>query len=71
MNLRVGYVEYTANKTTKYLNGLRIDIQDEINILSPRTMEEAYQCSLKVEEKILRKQSPGRGFGTKGKMHMS
>lgn len=50
------------------MNGLRIDIQYEINLLSPRTMEEAYQCALKDEEKIMRKQNSGRGCGTKGKM---
>ena len=30
-------------------------------------MEEAYQCALKAEEKILRKQNSSRGHGTKGK----
>ena len=68
MNLRDGCVEYTVQKTTRYLNGLRIDIQDEINLLSPRIMEEAYQCALKVEEKIMSKKNLGRGYGTKGKM---
>ena len=62
VNLRVGYVEDTTEKTTKYLNGLRIDIQDEISLLSPTTMEEAYQYAMKEEEK-----NSGRGRGTKGK----
>lgn len=68
VNLRVGYVEDTSENTTRYINGLRLYIQDEINILSPSTIEEAYQCTLKVEEKIARKQSSGRGRGfSKGK----
>ena len=68
VNLRVGHVEDTPEKTTKYINGLRLDIQDEINILSPRTIEEACQCALKVEEKITRKQKSSRGCGfAKGK----
>ena len=44
-------------KATRYVNGLRMDIEEEIKIISPRTMEEAYQCALRVEEKIARKQS--------------
>ena len=47
---------------------MRLDIQDEINILSPRTIEEAYQCDLKAKEKIAKKQSSGKGHGfSKGK----
>jgi len=68
VNLRVGYVEDTLEKTTRYINVLRLDIQDEIIIISPRTIEEAYQCALKVEEKIAWKQISGRGCGfSKGK----
>ena len=63
MNLRAGHVEDTLKKTTKYINGLRLDIQDEIIILSPRTIEEAYQCALKLEDKITRKQKSSRGHG--------
>ena len=40
---------------------MRLEIQDEISMVSPKTMEEAYQCALKVEEKLLRKQSFNRG----------
>lgn len=42
-----------------------MEILDEISILSPKTIEEAYQSALKVEEKIARKQNAkrGRGFG--------
>ena len=42
VNLRAGHVEDTPEKIARYINGLRLDIQDEINILSPRTIEEAY-----------------------------
>ena len=51
----------SGEKTTRYINGLRMEIQDAINMVSPKTMEEAYQCSLKVEEKLLRKYSFNRG----------
>ena len=49
VNLRDGYVEESVKKASRYVNGLRMDIQEEINMISPRTMEEAYQCALKVE----------------------
>ena len=61
VNLRTGYVEESAEKATRYVNGLRMDIQEEISMISPRTMEEVYQCALRVEEKIARKQSFNRG----------
>ena len=57
INLRAGNVEDTPKKTTRFLNGLWMEILDEISILSPKTMEEAYQSALKVEEKIARKQN--------------
>ena len=41
VNLRAGYVEELAEKVARYVNGLRMDIQEEINMISPRTMEEA------------------------------
>lgn len=71
LNLRAGYVEDTPEKTARFVNGLRGEILDEIGILSPRTLDEAYQFALKVEEKINRKQNARRGGGTgrgKGKM---
>ena len=37
------------------MNGLRMEIQDEISILSPKSVEEAYQMVLKSEEKMMRK----------------
>jgi hypothetical protein len=43
VNIRAGYVEDTAEKISRYMNGLRMDIQDEISMLTPRKVEEAYQ----------------------------
>ena len=63
VNLRTGYIEDTSEKTARYINGLRMDIQEEMSMLSPSVMEEAYQYALKVEEKISRKQTFGRGKG--------
>eukprot|EP00253_Pinus_taeda_P012624 PITA_12624 len=72
LNLRAGYVDDTSEKTARYVNGLRGEILDEIGILSPQTLEEAYQFALKVEEKINRKQNSRRGGGSgrgKGKVY--
>ena len=35
VNLRAGYTDDTPEKTTRYVNGLRLEILDEISILSP------------------------------------
>eukprot|EP00253_Pinus_taeda_P025668 PITA_25668 len=63
VDLRVGYTEDTPEKTTRYVNSLRLEILDEINILSSRNIEEAFQSAVKVEEKINRKQNNRRGRG--------
>eukprot|EP00253_Pinus_taeda_P006301 PITA_06301 len=65
VNLRAGYTEDTAERTARYVNGLRMEILDEISILSPNNTEEAYQSAVKAEEKISRRQNAwiGRGSG--------
>ena len=57
LSIRTGHVEDDLEKVARYVNGLRYEIQDEISLLSLKTIESAYQASLKAEEKILRKQS--------------
>eukprot|EP00253_Pinus_taeda_P002837 PITA_02837 len=64
VNLRAGYTEDTPEKTTRFVNGLRLEILDEISILYPKNIEEAYQSALKAEEKITRKQNARKGRGT-------
>ena len=64
VNLRDGYVEELAKNDDRYVNGLMMDIQEDISMISPRTMDEAYQCTLRAEEKIERKQSFNRGRGS-------
>ena len=39
VNLRAGYVEELAKKASRYVNGLRMDIQEDISMISLRTME--------------------------------
>ena len=55
VNLRASYTEDTLEKTARYVNGLRLEILDEISILSPKNIEEAYQSAMKVEKKITKK----------------
>eukprot|EP00253_Pinus_taeda_P031257 PITA_31257 len=63
VNSRAGYTEDTPEKIGRYVNGLRMEILDEIRILSPRSVEEAFQSAVKVEEKINRGQNNRRGRG--------
>ena len=57
LSIRTWHVEDDLEKVARYVNGLRYEIQDEISLLSLKTIEDAYQESLKAEEKILWKQS--------------
>jgi hypothetical protein len=63
LNIRAGHHESDDEKVSRYMNGLRYDIQDEMSMMTIRTMEDAYQMALKAEEKLSRKQGergPGR-----------
>ena len=57
LNIRSGHVEDGLERVARYINGLRYDIRDEISLLNLKTIEDAYQVALKVEEKFLRKQN--------------
>eukprot|EP00253_Pinus_taeda_P012339 PITA_12339 len=57
LNIRTGHVEDDLEKVARYINGLKYEIQDEISLLSLKTVEDAYQAALKAEEKLLRKQN--------------
>ena len=59
LSIRSGHIEGGLERVARYINGLRYDIQDELNLLNLKTVEDAYQVSLKVEEKLLRKQNQG------------
>jgi hypothetical protein len=57
LNIKVGQRERDEEKVSRYINSLRYDIQDEINIVIVRAVEDAYKIALKVEEMLDRKQS--------------
>jgi hypothetical protein len=55
LNIRIGQWERDKEKVARYINGLRYEIQDELNMMSFKTVEDAYQFVLKEEEKLARK----------------
>jgi hypothetical protein len=62
LNIRTGQQERDEEKVAKYINVLRYEIQDELSMMSMRTVEDAYNFALKAEEKLVRKQNhQGRG----------
>jgi hypothetical protein len=52
LNIRAGHQESDDEKVARYLNGLRYDIQDELSMVTIRTVEDAYHMALKAEEKL-------------------
>jgi hypothetical protein len=57
LNIRAGHRENDEEKVVRYINGLRYEIQDDIIMMTMRTVEDYYQVALKAEEKLERKQS--------------
>jgi hypothetical protein len=47
LNIRVGHRKSDDEKVSRYLNGLRYDIQDDLSMVTIRTVEDAYQMALK------------------------
>ena len=63
VNIRASYTEDSYEKVARYMNGIKLEIQDELSVLSQNTVEEAYQCALKLEEKLSRGDNSGKGKG--------
>ena len=40
INIRAGNTEDTSKKVARYMNGLKFDIQDEMSLFSPKSVEE-------------------------------
>jgi hypothetical protein len=54
LNIRTGKTKKDDEKVVRYINVLRYEIQDEINMMTVRTVEYSYHISLKEEEKLVR-----------------
>ena len=62
LNIMAGHWESDDEKVSRYMNGLRYDIKDEMSMVTIRMVEDSYQMALKAEEKLSRKKSQmGRG----------
>ena len=57
LSIRDGQTQGDVERVARYINGLRYEIQDEINLLNFKTIKDAYQAASRVEEKLLRKQN--------------
>jgi hypothetical protein len=42
LNITAGHYESDDEKVTRYMNGLRYDIQDEISMVTIRNVEDSY-----------------------------
>ena len=60
--IRVGHIEENKEKVVSYLSGLQPSIQEELSLVRMTSIEETYQFSLQVEEK-LKKRFEGRKRG--------
>jgi uncharacterized protein YjbK len=52
LNIREGHQESDDEKVSRYMNGLRYDIQDEMSMMIFRNVEDSYQMALKSKEKM-------------------
>ena len=57
LNIRTGQREKDGEKVARYINGFRYEIQDEIGMMTVRTMEDSYQIALKAKENLASNQS--------------
>jgi hypothetical protein len=63
INIRGGHQKSNDEKVSKYMNGLRYDIQDEMSMMTLQNVEDSYHMALKAEEKLSQKKGQrGRGI---------
>ena len=55
LDIRSGHVDDDVEKITRYINGLRSRIQDEISFVKLESVEEAYQYAFKAEEIMIKR----------------
>lgn len=65
--IRTGHFVANKEKVSRYINGLKLSIQEELGLVRMSTIEGEYQFSLKVEEKLNRRfEGKQRGGGHGG-----
>ena len=60
LNIQVGHAKANKEKVACYLSGLRPSIQEELSLVRMTSIEEAYQFSLRVEEKLIKGMKEGK-----------
>lgn len=63
LSLRSKRQEEESEKVARYLNDLRMNIQDEINILAPEIVNKCFQLALRAKEKLKRSEQGNRDKG--------
>ena len=58
---QIGHVEDDKEKVVCYINGLRSRIKEKITLVWMTSIKEAYHCSLRVEEKLIKKFDKNNG----------
>jgi hypothetical protein len=56
LKIRASHCESDDEKVSRYKNGMRYEIQDEMSIVTIRNVEDAYHFSLKAEKILAQKQ---------------
>ena len=62
LSLRSNLAKTESQRVSRYVNGLRLSIQDQVCLQRPYKVSDAYQLALKVETQLAR--SSSRGWGT-------
>ena len=65
LTFRAKKQEEEPERVARYLNGLRMNIQEEINLLALDTLGKCFQLALKVEEELKRKGDQQQGGRSK------
>jgi hypothetical protein len=50
LSIRVGYRKGDVERVSRYIDGMRYDIQDDISLLNIKIVEDSYQASLKEKQ---------------------
>lgn len=54
LDIRFGHEEDVEENMERYLGGLRFNIQDELSLATPRSVEECYKLAMRVVEEKMR-----------------
>lgn len=74
LSLRSSHHENEDEEIARYVGGLRLNVQDELVLANPRSVEDCYQMAIMVEEKLKRRKDKavrGRGGASRGRGFMS